>query len=228
MKILGIDTSSNLNGIGLIDGEQILADFTWEARDNSLQQIIQNIDSVLTNQGLTLDDIEGLGVSTGPGSWTGVRIGVTVGKIFAYATGKPICGISSLDALAYQAKDIAILLCPLIDAGKEIVYSAFYRPQKETIARIGEYYVGNIKKLLERVEEPTLFLGTAAHIYRRIIVDNLGPLANYRDEMEDVQRGSVVALLALSRLKRGGSDDHLSLTPLYLKESAAQIRLARV
>lgn len=228
MKILGIDTSSHLNGIGLIDGEQILADFTWEARDNSLQQIIQNIDSVLTNHRLTLDDIEGLGVSTGPGSWTGVRIGVTVGKIFAYATGKPICGISSLDALAHQARDIVILLCPLIDAGKEIVYSAFYRPRKEAIARIGEYYVGNIKKLLERVEEPTLFLGAAAHIYRRIIVDNLGPLANYIDEIEDVQSGSVVALLALSRLKRGESDDHLSLTPLYLKESAAQTRLARV
>jgi tRNA threonylcarbamoyladenosine biosynthesis protein TsaB len=166
VKILGIDTSSRLNCVGLIDGEQILADFNWEARDNSLQRIIQFIDSVLTSQGLTLADIEGLGVGTGPGSWTGVRVGVTVGKVLAYATGKPVCGIPSLEALAYQAKDIADLLCPLVDAGKETVYSAFYRRREGTVARIGEYYVGDVKKLLEKVEEPTLFLGKAAHLYR--------------------------------------------------------------
>ena len=85
--------------------------------------------------------------------------------------------------------------------------------------------MGDIKKLLERVDKPTLFLGKAAYLYHRIIVDNIGHLAKYRDEMEG--EGSVVALLALSRLKRGESDDALSLTPLYLKESAAQALLAR-
>ncbi|HJX69678.1 MAG TPA: tRNA (adenosine(37)-N6)-threonylcarbamoyltransferase complex dimerization subunit type 1 TsaB [Dehalococcoidia bacterium] len=227
MKILSIDTSSRFNTVGLIDDEQILADSAWEARDNSLQKIIQTIDFVLTDRGLTLADIEGLAVGIGPGSWTGVRVGVTVGKIFAYATNKPICGISSLDALAYQAKDIPTLLCPLIDAGKETVYSAFYRPQKGTIAKVSDYYVGDIKKLLETIKEPTLFLGNAAHLYRQIITEELSSLANYRGELEDVQKGSVVALLAAFRLKRGESDDALSLAPLYLKESAAQALLAR-
>jgi len=227
MKILSIDTSSHLNCVGLIDGKQILADFAWEAMDNSLQRIIRVIDSVLTNEGLTLADIEGLGVGTGPGSWTGVRVGVTVGKILAYATGKPICGISSLDALAYQGKDISGLLCSLIDAGKETVYGAFYRSREGSIVRTGEYYAGNIRKLLHDVNEPSLFLGNAAYVYRQVIVDELGPLANYINEHEDTPKGSFVALLALSRLERGENDEPLSLVPLYLKESAAQARLAK-
>jgi len=227
MKILGIDTSSQLNSVGLVDDEQILSNSAWEAKDNSLQKIIEIIDSVLSSHGLTLADIQGLAVGIGPGSWTGVRVGVTVAKILAYATDKPVCGIPSLDAIAYQAKDISSLLCPFVDAGKETVYSAFYRSPKGTVTRTGEYYVGDVKKLLEKIEEPTLFLGKAAQLYRPIIVEKLGPLANYIDEIDDAPRGSAAALLALPRLKRGESDDALALAPLYLKESAAQALLDR-
>ncbi len=225
MKILGIDTSSRFNTIGLISGNQILADFTWESRD-SLQKIILNIDLVLRNGGLTLADVDRLAVGLGPGSWTGVRVGVTVGKILAYAMNKPICGVSSLDALAYQARNMPILLCPLIDAGKENVYAAFYRPQGATIVKESDYYVGDIKGLLKTIKEPVLFLGKAAYLYRQIIVEGLGPLANYRGEVGDVQKGYVIALLALPRFERGESDDALSLAPLYLKESLAQALLA--
>jgi len=225
MRILGIDTSSRFNTVGLIDGDHILADFTWEAGD-SLQKIILSIDLVLASGGLTLADVDGLAVGIGPGSWTGVRVGVTVGKILAYATNKPICGVSSLDALAYQARDVPTLLCPLINAGKENVYAAFFRPRGETVVKEGEYYVGDIKGLLKTIKEPALFLGNAAHLYRQIIVEELGPLANYRGE-GDVQRGSVIALLALPRFGRGESDDALSISPLYLKESLAQALLAK-
>lgn len=227
MRILGIDTSDRINAIGLIEGDRILADFTWEAMDNSLQKIVLNIDSVLQNRGFKLADVEGLAVGIGPGSWTGVRVGVTVGKIIAYATNKPVWGISSLDVLAYQARDISSLLCPLVDAGRENVYAAFYRAQGENAAQEGEYYVGHIEGLLEIIREPTFFLGNTAHLYRQIIEGKLGSLAGFRDEPEDVRRGSVVALLALLRLKNGESDDALSLSPLYLKESAAQALLAQ-
>jgi tRNA threonylcarbamoyladenosine biosynthesis protein TsaB len=225
MKILGIDTSSRFNTIGLISGNQILADFTWESRD-SLQKIIINIDLVLRKGGHTLADINGLAVGIGPGSWTGVRVGVTVGKTLAYAMSKPICGVSSLDALAHQAKDMPMLLCPLIDAGKENVYAAFYRPQRESLVKESDYYVGDIRGLLKTIKEPVLFLGKAAYLYRQIMVEELGSLANYRGEVGDVQKGYVIALLALPRFERGEGDDALSLAPLYLKESLAQALLA--
>jgi len=227
MRVLGINTSSHINAIGLIDGNQILADLTWEAMDNSLQKIILNIDLVLKEKCLTLENVEGFAVGIGPGSWTGLRVGVTVGKILAYTTKKPICGISSLDVLAYQARDNTMLLCPLIDAGKETVYGAFYRSQEGTVFKVGDYYVGDIQGLLESTKEPILFLGKAALLYNYKIVGELGSLASFGDEMEDVQKGSSIALLASPHFERGESNNALSLAPLYLKESAAQALLAR-
>jgi tRNA threonylcarbamoyladenosine biosynthesis protein TsaB len=226
MRILSIDTSGRFDAVGLIDGHQVLADFVSEAGGNSLEDIILNVDRVLTNSGLTLADVDGLAVGIGPGFWTGVRVGITVGKILAYVTSKPLCGISSLDALAYQARDVPILLCPLVEAGRGNVYGGFYRSEGETVAKEGEYSAGPIEGLLEKIKEPVLFLGEAVELHRQTISEELGPLACFRDSGEG-RRGSAIALLALSRLERGESDDALSLVPLYLKEPLAQALLAQ-
>ena len=226
MRVLSIDTSGRWNAIGLIDGNQALGDLVWEARDNSLRDVILNIDLVLGSAGLTLADVDGLAVGIGPGSWTGVRVGITVGKILAYATDKPLCGISSLDALAYQGRNVPTLICPVVDAGRGNVYAAFYRSGGETIARQGEYYAGDIEGLLKTVREPVLFLGDAVELHRQAISEGLGSLANYSSAGDD-QKGGAIALLASYRFERGESDDALSLAPLYLKEPLAQALLAQ-
>src|SRR4030042_3812526 len=125
MRVLGIDTANLTNTLGRIDGDRLVTDFAWEARDNSLQRIIISTDLVLKRGGLTLAEIDGLAVGIGPGSWTGLRVGVTVAKTLASALSKPICGISSLEPMAYQARNTSVLLCPLIDAGRKNVYAAF-------------------------------------------------------------------------------------------------------
>jgi len=226
MRVLGIDTASPTNTIGLIDGDRMLADFAWEARDNSLQRIIINADLVLKRGGLTLAEIDGLAVGIGPGSWTGLRVGVTVAKTLASALSKPICGISSLEAMAYQARNTSVLLCPLIDAGRKNVYAAFYRSRGKTLAMEGDYYVGNIKGLAERVKEPALFLGKPAHLYRAVITSELGTLASFGSP-SDTSSGCVVALLSLPRFAADAADDAFSLVPLYLGESLAQALLHR-
>jgi tRNA threonylcarbamoyladenosine biosynthesis protein TsaB len=226
MRILSLDTSGRFDAVGLIDGYRVLADFVAEAVGSSLEDIILNVDRVLTDSRLTIADIDGLAVGIGPGFWTGVRVGITVGKILAYVTSKPLCGISSLDALAYQARDLPILLCPLVEAGRGNVYGGFYRSDGKTLAKEGEYSAGPIQGLLERIKEPVLFLGEAAHLHRQTISAELGPRARFKDS-DDGRRGSAIALLALSRFERGESDDALSLVPLYLKEPLAQALLAR-
>jgi len=89
MIVLGIDTSAYANAVGISDGDKVLADSLYEARTDSLEQIVANIDATLKSAGLKLADIEGIGVGLGPGSWTGIRVGVTVGKMLAFGTGKP-------------------------------------------------------------------------------------------------------------------------------------------
>ncbi|MBM4462495.1 MAG: tRNA (adenosine(37)-N6)-threonylcarbamoyltransferase complex dimerization subunit type 1 TsaB [Chloroflexi bacterium] len=226
MKILSLDTSGRFDAVGLIDGHRVLADFVSEVEGNSLEDIILNIDRVLTDSGLTLTNVDGLAVGIGPGFWTGVRVGITVGKILAYATSKPLCGISSLDALAHQARDTPILICPLVAAGRGNVYGGFYRSDGKTLAKEGECSAGPIEGLLAKIKEPVLFLGEAAHLHRQAIYEKLGSQARFRDSGEG-RRGAAMAMLALSRFERGESDDALSLVPLYLKEPLAEALLAQ-
>lgn len=226
MKVLSVDTSGHLNAVGLVDGSKVLGSLVWEARDNSLRDVVLNIDDVLGNAGLSLGKIDGLGVGIGPGSWTGVRVGLTVGKMLAYATKKPVCGISSLDALAYLGREAGTMLCPLVDAGRGNIYAAFYRSLNETVARESEYYAGSVERLLEMVKEPVLFLGHAAEEHRQAIYEQIGDLGGFSD-LAGEQMGCVIARMASLRLRRGEKDDAPSLAPLYLREPLAQALLAQ-
>jgi tRNA threonylcarbamoyladenosine biosynthesis protein TsaB len=220
MKILGIDTSGYANAVGVTDDERILADFNFEAKADSLEKIVSNIDFALKKANLQLEDIQGFGVGLGPGSWTGIRVGVTVAKILAYSTNKPVAGVPTLEVLAYNARNTPAQICPIIYAGtKDTVYAAFYRTKNDTVNRIGEYYVGDLKELSERVKEPTVFTGAEAKACSQLIGQIVGISI---DAIEGVPKGATVALLAAIRLKRGESDDPLSLEPLYLKESTAR------
>jgi len=226
MKILAFDTAAPTNTIGLTDDDRLLADCAWQARDNSLQRIVLNIDLVLKRGGIALQDIDGLAVGIGPGSWTGAKVGVTVAKTLAYVTGKPICGVTSLEALAYQSRNTSIQLCPLVHAGKETVYAALYRPRGKNLVRRGDFYVGDIEGLAVVVKEPTLFLGKPAHLYRQTLARELGPLASFGSP-SDSPSGCAFAWIALPRFRKGDTDDALSLAPLYLRESLAQALLLK-
>jgi tRNA threonylcarbamoyladenosine biosynthesis protein TsaB len=228
MIVLGIDTSGYANAVGVIDSEQVLADFTFEARTDSLEKIVSNIDTALKKANLTLGEIHGIGVGLGPGSWTGIRVGVTVGKILAFSTGKPVCGVPTLEALAYSVSDESLLVCPVISAGtRDTVYAAFYRAQDGNVARVSEYYVGDLKGLSAMVKEPTVFVGFEAQSYRRLISQTPSLAGVSIRAIEAVPNGVAVARLAAIRLEHGESDDVLALTPLYLKESTAKAFMGR-
>ena len=226
MKILALDTSSAVNVIGLTDGERTLADFSWEARDNSLEKVITHLDLVLKRGGVRLLDIQGIAVGIGPGSWTGVRVGVTVAKTLAYYGRQPVCGVTSLEALALQEGNSTRLLVPLVDAGRGNVYAGFFRRSGRIVVSAGDYHAGSIQDLVSRIREPALFLGKAAHLHREVIGDLAGSLADFGSP-SDIRSGYVLAWAALPRFERGDADDALRLAPLYLGESLAQALLRK-
>lgn len=228
MIVLGIDTSGYTNTVGVIDGKKVLADFTFEARTDSLEKIVANIDFALQSANLALEDVLGIGVGLGPGSWTGIRVGVTVGKILAFSTRKPVCGVPTLEALAYSARNESLLICPIISAGtRDTVYAAFYRTRDGRVARISEYYVGSVAGLSKMVTEPAVIVGSEAQSYSGIINRGIGSSKISIKAAEAVPNGVAVASLAAIRLEHGESDDALSLTPLYLKESTAKALMGR-
>jgi len=220
MIVLGLDTSHYTNAVGVVEGDKILADFTYEAKSDSLEQIVANIESTLQNAGLTLKDVEGIGVGLGPGSWTGIRVGVTVGKMLAFSEGKPVAGVTTLEALAYAARNESPLICAVIGAGTgDAVYAALYRPENGAVGRIGEYYVGDVKGLTALLSGPAVLVGNGARKYADIVGREMG--MNIK-AVEALPGGASVASLASRRLTRGERDDVLALTPLYLKESTAK------
>ena len=221
MRVLGIDTSGYANAIGVADGESVLADFVFETRNASLSQIMLNVDSVLREAKLSFEDIEGFGVGPGPGSWTGIRIGVTVGKMLAYCTGKSIKGISTLEVLAYHARGRRTLICPIVDAGAGgAIYAAFYRSGNNEINQVSEYYVGDLPGLAGLIKEPAVLVAANAQRYQSALSQLMKP--NTIEALESIPRGADVALLAAARLEDGEHDDTLALAPLYLKESTAR------
>lgn len=223
MIILGIDTSGYSNAIGVVDGVKTLVNTSCEARTDSLEKIVVNIDEALRSAGLALGDVDGIGVGLGPGSWTGIRVGVTVAKTLAFATGKPVAGVPTLEAMALSAGDVNLTVCPVIDVGAgEAVYAACYRVQHDKVARLGDYYVGDIPGLAALITGPVLVAGRDAARYSAAIsraIDSWFAIGS----TETVPEGDAVARLAGERLARGERDDPLALAPLYLKESTARV-----
>ncbi len=221
MIVLGIDTSGYVNAVGVVDGRRMLADNTFPAKTDSLEQIVVNIDTTLKNVGLTIDDVQGIGVGLGPGSWTGIRVGVTVGKMLAFSMGRPVCGVPTLEALAFTARHEAPLICPVIAVGAgDAVYSGLYRAEGQEVRRIGDYYIGDVKGLTAIITEPCILVGTGVRPYARLLTQATGIEVR---ALEALPSGAAVASLAAVRLTRNNSDDALALTPLYLKESTAKM-----
>ena len=221
MIVLGMDTSGYANAVGVADGDKVLADFNLEARTDSLEKIVANIDFALKSAGLALDDVEGIGVGLGPGSWTGIRVGVTVGKMLAFSLGKPVAGIPTLEALAYAAGDTSHLICSVISVGAgNAVYAGLYHFRDSEIVRQGEYYVGDINGLTVLLDEPCVIVGTGVSQFTESISrDNDMEVIG----LEKQPSGVAVAALAERRLAGGSGDNALALTPLYLKESTAKV-----
>ncbi len=221
MIVLGIDTSGYVNAVGVVDGSRVLVDNTFPARTDSLEQIVPNIETALKNAGLTLKDVQGIGVGLGPGSWTGIRVGVTVGKMLAFSTGRPVGGVSTLEALAFSVRHEAPLICSVINVGVgDAVYAGLYSSEDNSVKRIGDYYIGDAKGLSSLITSPALMVGSGVKSYARLIERYSG--VKYK-AIGALPSGAAVAALASISLTHRDSDDALSLTPLYLKESTAKV-----
>ncbi len=219
MIVLGIDTSGYANAVGVVDAERVLAKATFTAKTDSLEQIVDNIDAVLKRAGLALKDVGGIGVGLGPGSWTGIRVGVTVGKMLAFSTGKPVSGVATLEALAYDLRAESGLICAVVSAGiKDAVYAGFYRAHGGALIQEGDYFTGDIKSLAALLKEPVSLIGEGADEYALVLPQKMIVKA-----IRSTPDGAAIASLAAGRLEKGQSDDALSLTPLYLKESTAKV-----
>jgi tRNA threonylcarbamoyladenosine biosynthesis protein TsaB len=221
MLVLGINTSSDLGSVGVIKEDLLLGELALKG--NQLQNTIVMIDFLLSNNQLNIQDIDLFTVVLGPGSWSGLRVGVTTAKSLAHALNKPIVGVSSLDMLAYKFRFTEKLVYPCLDAKNHQVIFAEYNCQGEIPQRLGEYRLDSFDNFLSQIKLPSIVTGDAGLKYRKELISQWGNQIAISPFLANQIQGSFIASAGLSHYLKSGADDNFSLTPLYLQKTAAEI-----
>lgn len=217
MLVLAIDTTTNIGTMALYDSEKgVIGEITLNVVQNHSAISMNILDTLLKLTATDKKNIDKIAVSIGPGSFTGIRIGVALAKGLALALKKPIAGINELDLLANMYtgdKDIISML----DARKERVFCGMYtHKNKKTILK-GDYLAVELKEVLNRVDKEVVCVGDAALKYREIIEDILKEKVSFLPYSLNISRASLLAELALEK-----EDNLFSLEPYYVTKSQAE------
>lgn len=225
MKILGIDTSTRCGSIGLIDGKEVISEHLLNLPVTHSEKLLESIDHLLRGARCSMEELDGWAISLGPGSFTGLRIGVSTIKGLAYATRKPVAGVSSLDVLAYQISPTPYLICPILDARKGEVYTAFYRyDEANLLQRCSPYQAIKPKDLVKHIDERVIFVGDGVKTYSDFLEKSLHSFALFPEPSLHLPHGSTVAGLGRELLLKGSSLDIKRFTPIYVRASEAEIK----
>ena len=228
MKILAVDTSTSSGSVALLEGPRVVAEWTRLSALTHNRRLLSTVDSLLREVGWDIDQVEGLGATVGPGSFTGLRIGLTTVKTLAWAGRKLFAGIGSLDALAAPLSFASLPVCPLIDARKNEVYCAIYQPDaRGRLHRQTPYQALSPELVIEQIKKPTLFCGDGWLLYQDLIERALGDLAIAAPAPYHMIRAGFVGELAREKFLEGEAEDPITSLPLYVRPSEAEMNKNR-
>ncbi|MEI7643884.1 MAG: tRNA (adenosine(37)-N6)-threonylcarbamoyltransferase complex dimerization subunit type 1 TsaB [Chloroflexales bacterium] len=216
--LLAIDTATTITGIALCDGGELLAECAWVSGRHHSAQLLPQLDLLLRHVGANHESLRAVAVALGPGSWSGLRVGMSVAKGLALAGDLPIFGVSSLEALAYQQQRRDMPIYPLIRLGRERFASAEF-VFGDGIARCGPDRNVGLDALCAEVVDRALFCGDLNDQVRGQIRAALGERALFPSPAATLRRPGFLADLAWQRLQNGECDDLVALEPVYLGEA---------
>lgn len=223
MKILAADTTTAINTVAVCDGSHLLAESVVDCGRAHSERLLTTVDWVLGEAGLTIDSLDMLAISVGPGSFTGLRVGVATWKGLAAGANLPLVPVATLDALARLAAIRDGLVCPVIDAKMGEVFGAVYRFSGGQKTKLTDDRVCPIEDLVAGLDGEVRLLGDGAQRYRERIEEIL-PGAEFVAEPWAVPRASAVALEALALLEQGAcTTDPAAVAAVYLRKSQAEI-----
>jgi len=221
MKVVGIETSGFIGNIAVCDGNTVVGKKMYGKNLSHDKEIVSSLESIFNEIKWDPNDIDLIAVSIGPGSYTGLRIGVTCAKTLAYGLGKPVIGIPTLDVLAENVKDHnAKTICPVIDAKRKSVYACIYDRNNK---RITDFLIISPDSLIDILPDSALIFGDGIAPYKQIFAQKEFIILS--DEKPGIADAANVARLGLERYERGMRCEINSLVPLYLRKSEAEERL---
>ncbi|MBO8137108.1 MAG: tRNA (adenosine(37)-N6)-threonylcarbamoyltransferase complex dimerization subunit type 1 TsaB [Desulfotomaculum sp.] len=228
MYVLGIEAATPVAGVAVVDEKKVLAERFVNNKLTHSVNLLPMIKDVIKDAQVEPGQLEGIAVSSGPGSFTGLRIGMTTAKTLAHVWNLPVVPVSTLDALAYPVTGYDGLVCPILNARKNEVYSAVYQGREKGIKRLTNLMavsIEELKKILCRWQDKVLFLGDGVDIYYQQIKD-MGRRADFAAFSANLPRGAAVAEIGLKKLKKGEAISALEVKPEYIRLSEAEVKWA--
>lgn len=228
MKVLALETATLAGSIAIVDDvEGLIGEVKVSVKIAHSERLLPSIEWLLKASGIPIKEIDVFAVSIGPGSFTGLRIGLSTVKGFAFATGRPVVPVRTLDAFARTMPFCRHLICPMLDARKNEVYAAFYRWDDDVCTKVLPEVSIKPDELLKDTEGPVVFMGEGARIYKNVISGILEARAIFAPPAQMSPSASTVAEIAIEMVKQGVAVDPVSLTPYYIRKSEAEINWAR-
>lgn len=225
MYLLAIDTATNCGGVALARNAEVIGFWTSSNTNQYSERIIDWIDLVLRENGLSLSDIDCFAVSTGPGSFTGIRVGVATVKALSQSRAKPAVGISTLEALAYRFRWCGRSVAPLIDARRQQVFGALYGFEGLKSIELTAPAVARPADWLKALpDEETLFVGDGAEFYREAVRSLRPGDAVFPSDNRVVDS---LCRLAYFRFTRGETTDATELRATYIRPPDAEVNKPR-
>lgn len=224
MIVLSIDSATESASCAVIGDEKLLGEMNLNDKKQHSVVLMPMVDNLLKNLSLTIQDIDGFVVSKGPGSFTGLRIGMSMVKGLSQGTNKPFVSVSSLDALAFNMAYTNGLICPILDALRDNVYTALYCFENGKLNRITDYMALHIDELIDIIKEhnkTVTFIGDGVSKFKGKLKEDLDKVY-FAPSHLNIVKASSLGELGIELLSSGIYDDLYTSAPIYLRKSQAE------
>ena len=225
MRILSIETSANVASTAVTEDSTLIAEYTVNNKKTHSETLMPMIDTVLKNAQLDIGDIDLIAVSQGPGSFTGLRIGLSTAKGIAHAANIPLVGISTLKSIAYNMPYSEYIIAPVMDARRAQGYNALYEWKEGELVQIKAPRAISLEELLSELgsmDKKAVFAGDGVFVHRDTIIKGLGDRAVFAPSSALIQKASALADIAKKEFENGNAKNCYELTPVYLRKSQAE------
>jgi len=228
MLLLAIDTTTNVCSVALGDSDKLWAEIVLNTKKTHSQRLMPAIRTLLRDAGVDKSQVEGIAVALGPGSFTGIRIGLATAQGLSQGLDIPVTGVMTLDALAEGCGFFPNLICPLLDAGREQVYTGFYRGGAGGPTLLESPVALTLDELIVRIksfEEEAIFTGDALETFREKLRAALGEKYTEMPFSSRLNRAALVLQKGLKNWEKNGPVSIYALKPLYIRLPEAERRL---
>jgi len=214
---LAIDTSTNTASLALAQDHEVVAELTWHCAQSHSTQLLPTLAHLLNQTGLSLQSISGVIVARGPGSFNGLRVGISTAKGLAFSLGVPIVGISSLEIDAYQHAETGLPVCPIFNAGRGEIATAIYQRKNNKWRQLTKEHITTVETLCSQITTQTIFCGEFIPLIAAQLRKQLGQRAIISTPAARLRRAGFLAELGQKRLEAGKYDNPATLQPTYLR-----------